>query len=162
MEQIKVDVAQKKAYRMQVFNEFVELLGQYVNTFQFHMQVGEYLGIDEFRYKRIHKTLSGDLVRSKSEVIIANILFDRNIPFFYEKMLYAPDGSCYLPDFTIHCNGTEYYWEHLGMLESEDYARNWNKKVRWYQNYFPDRLITTKESATLSQETEQVIAQYFT
>jgi len=25
-------------------------------------------------------------------------------------MLYAPDGSCFLPDFTITWNGDEYYW----------------------------------------------------
>ena len=161
MEQIKADVAEKKDYRTKVFYEFVELLKRYKNTFQFHMQVGEYLGIDEFRYKRIHKTRSGDLARSKSEVIVANILFDDHIPFEYEKMLYAPDGSCFLPDFTINWKGIEYYWEHLGLLDKENYSRGWTVKKQWYETHFPGRLITTCESATLSQETVLLIAKYF-
>lgn len=161
MDQIKADVAEKKDYRTKVFYEFVELINRYVNTFQFHMQVGEYLGIDEFRYKRIHKTLSGDLVRSKSEVIVANILFDNHIPFEYEKMLYAPDGSCFLPDFTINWKGIEYYWEHLGLLDEEQYSRGWKVKGQWYDTHFPGRLITTRESATLSKESELFIAKFF-
>src|SRR5690348_14549875 len=54
---------------------------------------------------RIHRTLADVMVRSKSEVIIANMLFDREIPFEYEKPLYAKDGSFYLPDFTIQWRG---------------------------------------------------------
>ena len=161
LEQIKADVTEKKGYRLRVFDEFVALLNQYVNTFQFHQQVGQYLGIDEFHYKRIHKTLSGDLVRSKSEVIIANILYNHQIPFVYEKMLYASDGSCFLPDFTVSWKGKEYYWEHLGMLDDENYNRNWSQKEQWYQTHFPDRLITTRETATLSKETELLITKHF-
>lgn len=158
---ILADVAEKKDYRNLVFDDFVALLNQYVNTFQFHQQVGQYLGIDKFRYKRIHRTLSGDWVRSKSEVIVANILFDRHIPYEYEKMLYAPDGSCYLPDFTVTWNGVEYYLEHLGMLDTEDYERDWARKEAWYHSHFPGRLLTTRESATLSREAELLIERHF-
>ena len=66
------------------------------------------------RKGRFTETLADVMVRSKSEVIISNILFDRDIAFFYEKPLYAPDGSFYLPDFTIIWRGENYYWEHLG------------------------------------------------
>ena len=60
---------------------------------------------------KIHRALADIMVRSKSEVIIANLLFDRDIPFRYEIPLFAPDGTFYLPDFTITWrgrNGTGY------------------------------------------------------
>ena len=50
---------------------------------------------------RIHHTLADVVVRSKSEVIIANMLHERGISFRYERPLRAPDGTFYLPDFTI-------------------------------------------------------------
>ena len=54
---------------------------------------------------KIHRTLADYMVRSKSEVIIANILFDRDIPFQYETPLQAPDGATVLPDFTMKWHG---------------------------------------------------------
>lgn len=155
------DVAEKKAYRMSLFGEFVALLERYTNTFEFHDQIGEYLGIDKFSRKRIHETLSGDFVRSKSEVIIANILYQSGILFRYEALLTAPDGSSRLPDFTIVWHGVTYYWEHLGMLDVDDYSQEWEIKKAWYKTHFPNQLITTEESSTLSQETRQIIASTF-
>jgi ATP-dependent DNA helicase RecQ len=161
LEEIERDVAEKKAYRVSLFDQFVALLQRYTNTFDFHQQIGEYLSIDKFRRGRKHKTLSGDLVRSKSEVIIANILYQSGIPFTYEARLVAPDGSRYMPDFTIEWRGKTYYWEHLGMLDVEDYRQNWELKKAWYETHFPNQLITTQESSTLSEETKQIIASYF-
>ncbi len=161
LEQIKADVAEKKAYRMSLFDEFVALLQGFTNTFEFHQQIGEYLGIDKFRRQRIHETLSGDFVRSKSEVIIANILHQSGIPFRYEATLTAPDGSRRAPDFTIEWGGRTYYWEHLGLLDIEDYSQEWAIKKAWYEANFPGQLITTQESSTLSQETKQIIAACF-
>ena len=67
-----------------------------------------------FDEKLIHKTARGELVRSKSEAIITNLLVDKEIPFKYEEPLYAPDGTMFLPDFTVVFRGEEYYWEHIG------------------------------------------------
>jgi len=95
---------------------------------------------------KIHRTLTEQMVRSKSEVIIANILAERNIPFKYEVPLYAPDGTFYLPDFTITWRGEEWYWEHLGMLHDESYRSHWETKRAWYEKHgFADRLIITSE-----------------
>lgn len=110
---------------------------------------------------RIHQTLADYMVRSKSEVIIANILFDRDISFYYEKPLYAPDGSFYLPDFTIVYRGEQYYWEHLGMLESEEYRTHWELKKAWYEKHFPERLLTTEESGKLSFDAAQIAETVF-
>jgi len=111
---------------------------------------------------RIHQTLADVVVRSKSEVIIANMLFERNIPFRYEQPLFAPDGTFYLPDFTITWRGTDYYWEHVGMLHREDYRAHWEKKRAWYERFFKGRLIITEEGSDLSKQANDVIQRYFT
>jgi hypothetical protein len=82
----------------------------------------------------IHKTAKGIAVRSKSEVIIANMLFAKGIDFTYEQPLRAPDGSWRSPDFTIHDDdtGVTYYWEHLGMLQRPAYRKQWEQKRKWY------------------------------
>lgn len=161
LEEIERDVAEKKAYRTSLFDEFVVLLKGYTNAFEFHQQIGEYLGIDKYSRGRIHETLSGDFVRSKSEVIVANILYQSGIPFTYEARLVAPDGSVRVPDFTIEWRGKTYYWEHLGMLDVEDYRQNWELKKAWYETHFHGQLITTQESSTLSQETKRIVASIF-
>jgi ATP-dependent DNA helicase RecQ len=161
LEEILEDAAEKKAYRLSLFEEFVGLLEGYTNTFEFHQQIGEYLGIDRYSRGRIHRTLSGDLVRSKSEVIVANILHQTGIPFDYEAPLMAPDGSRRVPDFTIEWRGKTYFWEHLGMLGVEEYRQNWELKKAWYEEHFPGQVITTTETSTLSEETRQIIAATF-
>lgn len=107
---------------------------------------------------KIHRTLANVMVRSKSEVIIANMLFERDIPFRYEQPLFAPDGTFYLPDFTITLRGEQWYWEHLGRLEDEPYRRHWETKQAWYNRFFPGRLLTTSESGQLSYEAQALIA----
>jgi exodeoxyribonuclease V alpha subunit len=37
---------------------------------------------------KIHEALSGDMLRSKSELIIANLLHERSMPFRYEQPLF--------------------------------------------------------------------------
>ncbi len=110
---------------------------------------------------KIHRSLADVMVRSKSEVIIANMLFEREIAFDYEKPLYAPDGSFYLPDFTILWRGERYFWEHLGLLVREEYRNKWALKNAWYERHFPGRLVTTEESGNLSQDSKAVISAHF-
>lgn len=105
-------------------------------------------------------TLSDYFVRSKSEVIIANMLSDNEIPFVYEEPLYASDGTMYLPDFTVNFRGETYYWEHVGMLDKQRYADHWREKEAWYQKNFPGKLITTFEGNDLSTVAKQIIEKY--
>ncbi|EGD46136.1 Exodeoxyribonuclease V [Ruminiclostridium papyrosolvens DSM 2782] len=107
----------------------------------------ELLNINEwYEEGKIHRTLADFMVRSKSEVIISNMLFEENIPFWYEKPLYADDGTMYLPDFTIEYNGQTWYWEHLGFKGNKGYDQHWNKKEKWYKNNgFFDNLIVSDE-----------------
>jgi len=134
------------------------------SLFEFNPVPEELLNlIDWYEEGKIHKTLTGIMVRSKSEVIIANLLHERGIPFRYEVPLYAPDGTFYIPDFTITWKGEEWYWEHLGMLDKVEYRNHWEAKREWYRKYgFSERLIITDEEEGIdSQKFEQIIQEYF-
>lgn len=106
---------------------------------------------------KIHRTLADVMVRSKSEVIIANMLFERDIPFRYEQPLFASDGTFCLPDFTITARGEQWYWEHLGRLDDEKYRNHWETKQAWYNQFFPGRLLVTTESGQLSHDAQALI-----
>ena len=106
---------------------------------------------------KIHEALSGVMLRSKSEVIIANLLHERQIPFRYEEPLFAGDGTIRLPDFTVTWRGQTFYWEHLGLLDLTEYAEAWEIKRAWYERWFPGQLLTTEEASQLSKDAEAVI-----
>ena len=114
-----------------------------------------------FEDRKIHRTLADVMVRSKSEVIISNLLFDREIAFEYEKPLYASDGSFYLPDFTILWRGERFFWEHLGLLVREEYRNKWELKRAWYEKHFAGKLVITEESGNLSKDAAGLIQKYF-
>ena len=82
----------------------------------------------------IHRTESGDLVRSKSEVIIADKLFARGVDYAYEQPLTLPNGRTRYPDFTIvdPARGMTFYWEHLGLLDDPEYQSRWERKRAEY------------------------------
>ena len=88
----------------------------------------------------VFMTDRGERVRSKSEQLIANLLYRLGIPYRYEyPMEVVVDGRkrIWRPDFTILDvrNRREVYLEHFGMLDDQDdrdnYARNafWKMKV---------------------------------
>lgn len=87
-----------------------------------------------FEANLIHRTSNGTLVRSKSEVIVANELSAAGIEFVYEEQFRGHDGSIRLPDFTITdaATGETFLWEHLGMLSDPRYERAWEQKKKWY------------------------------
>jgi hypothetical protein len=82
----------------------------------------------------VHLTRRGDAVRSKSEVIIADLLYSKKIDYAYEQRLEAPDGSFRYPDFTIvdADRGLTVYWEHLGLMHDPTYRERWERKRSWY------------------------------
>ena len=83
----------------------------------------------------IHRTKDAKLmVRSKSEVIIANELISAGIEFRYEEML-ERDGHRALPDFSFEDHSGEIIiWEHLGMLTVPEYKASWEKKLKHYNS----------------------------
>ena len=82
----------------------------------------------------IHRTERGELVRSKSELVIADKLHARGIDYAYEERLVLPNGRERYPDFTIEdpASGTTFYWEHLGMLADPGYRSRWEFKREEY------------------------------
>jgi hypothetical protein len=84
----------------------------------------------------IHRTSRGEAVRSKSEVIIANLLHAKKIDYHYESPLDLA-GVVKYPDFTIEDDdaGITYYWEHCGLLHDPSYNRRWKEKERWYRDH---------------------------
>jgi len=83
----------------------------------------------------IHRTARGELVRSKSEVIIADLLDGLSVPYSYEQPFTGPDGSVRYPDFTVDDaeTGRRLLIEHLGMMDRPDYVRRWKAKEAWYR-----------------------------
>lgn len=131
------------------------------SVFEFRPLPEEFLYFNSwYKEGRRLATLTKYLVRSKSEVIIANLLFEEDVPFEYEVPLYAPDGTVYLPDFTVMFQGETYYWEHLGMLDYPQYKAHWKKKQDWYGKHFPGKLIVTSESDKLTKNVMNIINKY--
>ena len=99
------------------------------------------------------------MLRSKSEVIIANLLHEHEIPFRYEQPLIAGDGTLRLPDFTVTSRGRTYYWEHLGLLDQTQYAEEWKRKQAWYDRWFPGQLLTTLDGPQLSKSALELVTE---
>lgn len=96
----------------------------------------------------IHRTRGGIAVRSKSEVIVGDVLESLGLLPQYEVPLFSKSDphDFRLPDFTVGIEGDIYYWEHLGMLNVPAYREAWERKRRWYeQNGHAGRLITSQD-----------------
>ena len=116
----------------------------------------------------IHKTSSGNLVRSKSEAMIDLFLHTHRIPFRYECALQLNEITLY-PDFTIRHpkTGEYYYWEHFGKMNDSAYSKNVFSKLQLYNSHgiIPSiNLITTyetKEYPLSAEVIEKIIEHYF-
>ena len=114
------------------------------------------------------QSISGHMLRSKSELLIDSALFTHKIPFRYEAALILDDYTFY-PDFTVMHpkTGQILYWEHFGLMDDLPYRKNASHKVQRYIEHgiFPsDRLITTYESSDTPftpQIIEKTIAHFF-
>ncbi|MBZ0148725.1 MAG: AAA family ATPase, partial [Pseudorhodoplanes sp.] len=86
--------------------------------------------------KHIHRSRRGELMISKSEVIIANELAAAGVEYEYERPYIGKDKTRRYPDFTIEDadTGVTWFWEHLGMLGDAEYERKWKLKLEWYRD----------------------------
>lgn len=96
-------------------------------------------------------TENGDRVRSKSEILIANLLYKKGYPYKYECPYKLSDGKVIYPDFTIFdvTGNREIYLEHLGMMDDSTYSENAAGRISLYEKdgiYPGDRLILTYET----------------
>ena len=80
------------------------------------------------------ETKKGHLVRSKSESMIANTIFEYPLLYVYEYPLFLESGM-YRPDFLIirPSDLALVIWEHFGALDRPGYEGNALKKIQDYQ-----------------------------
>ncbi len=114
----------------------------------------------QFTEGLIFKTKRGEMVRSKSEVLIANIYYELEIPYRYECPITLEDGSVRYPDFTLLdlAHHRTVYHEHLGLLETAEYRKATLLKLREYRQvgiYAGKNLILTSETAYAPFDPEQ-------
>lgn len=108
-----------------------------------------------FPIEGTYVTEKNEKVRSKSEKIIADMLYKYDIPYVYEPRLELSPFTAVFPDFAImnKRTGKTYYWEHLGLVSDIDYAiKNFLKLQEYISNgVFPGRdLIISIESENKS------------
>ena len=113
-----------------------------------------YTGKEIFGDTPEYLTDRGERVRSKSELIIANMLYKENIPYRYEYPVELDGFGTVYPDFTVLNirERKEMIWEHQGMMDDPDYAEKALRKLNAYmQNgYFPgnELIVSFETSAT--------------
>lgn len=114
-------------------------------------------------------TARGEIVRSKSEKIIADKLNSMGIPYRYEYPLKLQGYGIVYPDFTIlDVSGRkEIYMEHLGMMDHPEYCEKAIAKLQNYASHgiFPGKsLLLTFETRNrpLNMEfVEQLLKEFF-
>lgn len=83
--------------------------------------------------EKCHVTTNGLHVRSKSELIIAEIMDIYNLAYRYEEMIDIRNRS-YAPDFTILTKKGLVWWEHCGLVNDSHYMHNHNWKMNIYRS----------------------------
>ena len=110
----------------------------------------------------------GVRVRSKSELIIANMLEQKGIPYRYEYPITLRGQGTVRPDFMCLNVRTrqEYIWEHFGMMDNIAYANKNVAKINVYEQngYFQGKnmimTFETSQHALSSNIIKAMIEQY--
>ncbi len=85
-----------------------------------------------FEGKLINSTEYGEMLRTKSDVIVANLLKKLNVEYSYEQPIEI-NGKFYIPDFTLRYQEKTAFFE-LPSKANEAYRRHWKKKKENYNN----------------------------
>lgn len=104
-----------------------------------------------YKNDKIYPTKKGDLARTKSEVLLADMYYELGIPYHYEEQLRLKNGAFKYPDFTLLDikNRKIIYHEHLGLMDDDDYRYKNLKKLNEYRRngiYPGKNLIVTYEA----------------
>ena len=134
--------------RKKLVTPIIEPLEMYVENWK--NEIYEPMGFSESVTEFISN--NGIRVRSKSELIIANMLEQSGIPYRYEYPLALKGIGTVRPDFTCLNIRTrkEYIWEHFGMMDNISYANKNIGKIEAYEQsgYFLGKnMIMTFETS---------------
>ena len=107
------------------------------------------------------ETERGEMVRSKSEKIIADKMYRMGIPYRYEYPLHTKEWGIIYPDFTILKVSTreEAIFEHFGRMDDSEYS---NKNLRKIQilarngYVFGENFLATFESSDVPLDVQMV------
>ena len=150
-----IKVNQWRERRLKELKHFLQTLGKMLRSIGIHEEVifGEYEKVQQKkkqeevsrkaareiagkkRYAENYRHMSdrGEQMASKSEVIIANMLYSYGVKYEYERPIVI-DGVTYKPDFTIwRSDGTVILWEHAGLLDDPEYAQRFEQKLAMYR-----------------------------
>lgn len=113
------------------------------------------------------RTLHGEYVRSKSEVIIADRLAAFGVPYRYEVPLLL-EHRLFHPDFTAYNRrtGRQYRWEHLGKMGDPEYSCDALSRLSLYSRngiiLWQNLLITweTQERPLMTEVVDLIIERY--
>ncbi len=114
-------------------------------------QEQEYEQSDYKPEAKVHRSSRGLLLRSKSELSIAELFYVYEVPFHYEQVLHFGKHKL-VPDFMLKNKrtGKLYYWEHCGLVNNPSYMEHHRWKLGVYEKagIAPwDNLIVTYDGA---------------
>lgn len=115
-------------------------------------QAEEYRGGLFYEDTPEYYTKRGERVRSKSEVLIANALFDLGIPYKYECPVMLKNHTEVRPDFTCLKMDERkiIYYEHFGRMDDEEYV----EKFMWKMVNYPQSGIIPGSNLIMTFETK--------
>ena len=133
--------------RQKLVEPIVKPLEQYIQNWENFEYKGKVFTEEDPEFY----SAKGERVRSKSEVIIADLLHKEGIPYRYECPIYLNGVGWRYPDFTILNvrKRKEIYWEHLGMMDDPVYAERAVRRIADLEKngiYPGENLILTFET----------------
>ena len=114
-------------------------------------------------------TTKKERVRSKSEIIIANMLNSKGIPYHYEFPVKINNSLTLYPDFYCLNKRTrqEFYWEHCGKMDNPEYAIRLVQRLGLYaqKNIIVGKnlilTMETREQPLNTKDVERIIQALF-
>ena len=116
-----------------------------------------------YPYRGLHLTSFGLRVRSRGEIVIAEVAHTLGIPFRYDQLITLDDGSTISPDFTFEDSYfEEFYIEYCGMMDDPEYVRHHLiKRSRFEQSGINEwnniRYIYSKDDSLNATEVRHIL-----
>ena len=90
---------------------------------------------NSFPMSMTYPTERGEMVRSKSEKMLADLFQRLEIPYIYEPKIAFDNGTSLCPDFLLYDKRERrsVIYEHFGMMGDEEYAGNAIRKIQKYE-----------------------------
>ena len=116
-----------------------------------------------YEYHGLFLTSFGLRVRSRGEIVIAEVAHTMGIPFRYDQLIVLDDGSTISPDFTFENKYyEEFYIEYCGMMDDPGYVRrHLEKRARYEQSNINEwrnmRYIYSRDDSLNATEVKHIL-----